>query len=826
MRQTPIRKPELLSPVSTWETCLAAVHNGADAIYVGVPNWNARGRTVDLSPELLSQMIEFCRLRGVRVFFAMNVLVFESELQALGPYLAELIALKPDAFIVQDIGLARLIHRICPEQELHASTQMTLASGEAITCVHDLGFARVVLARELSLPEIRIIRTQVQTELEVFVHGALCVSYSGQCLTSESFGGRSANRGQCAQSCRLPYSLIVDGKTRELNGRQYLFSPQDLCAMELVGEMAKAGVDSLKIEGRLKSPEYVAAVTAAYRTMLDTGRWDAHQMETLESLYSRGLFTGWLQGTDHQKLVGGYYSSHQGVQLGEVRLVQGERVSVILRPGVPSCVPGDGVVYIDPSTGQEIGGRLYEVRSRVSGQVELGMSRDLDLRALGKGWQVWRNDSPSLEAEVRRSYSDRERQRRIPVQMMLSGTVGSVLSLNIEDQNGHRVEVFSTTPLEAVRNDLSVAPAWLEEELGALSATAYKLAHFVNKLDSNCFLPRKMVRELRQQACMLLDAERLRWKQLTIAIDVTTPARVRSSTASDDPIAKLNLFIRREEQLQELCAGLDIDTIFLDFDYGRKHENALARIRELGYHAGITTLRIHKSGENRYLERIAALRPDRVLVRSLGALQWLRTHGSIGELYGDHSLNVCNSLSAEWFAKQGLTLLQPSWDLNRQQMLDLIQQFGGAPFEIGLHLYVPTYHMEHCVFATYLSKGSSYPGCKVPCMQHQVEVEDHKGQRHYLLADAECRNTLYLGRPQSMVKLLPEMLSLGVRRFRIDVLQETALQVRDKVETYHALLRGKLSPDQVLDRLDVQEKYGITEGQLFNETKWVDRKKG
>lgn len=804
------------------------MHNGADAIYVGVPNWNARGRTVDLSPELLRQMIEFCRLRGVRVFFAMNVLVFEAELQKLGTYLAELIQLKPDAFIVQDIGLARLIRRICPEQELHASTQMTLASGEAILCVQDLGFTRVVLARELSLPEIRTIRSLVQTELEVFVHGALCVSYSGQCLTSESFGGRSANRGQCAQSCRLPYSLLVDGKKRELNGRQYLFSPQDLCAVELVGEMAKAGVDSLKIEGRLKSPEYVAAVTAAYRTMLDTGRWDARQMETLESLYSRGLFTGWLQGTDHQKLVGGFYSSHQGVLLGEVQQVQGERVLVALHDGVPVCVPGDGLVYIEPVTGHEVGGRLYEVRTRVAGLIELGMSRDLDLRSLQRGWQVWRNDSPSLEAEVRRSFTDREMYRRVPVQMVLGGAVGDVLSLVLEDQNGHRIAVSGTVPLDAARTEGNVAPAWLEDELGALSATAYKLANFGNKLGANVFVPRKLVRELRQQACILLDAERLRWKELHTAIDVTTPAKTRweATAVADKKTAKLNLFIRREEQLQELSAGLEIDTVFLDFDYGRKHDNALARIRELGYQAGITTLRIHKSGENRYLERIAELKPDRVLVRSLGALQWLRAHGPVGELYGDHSLNVCNSLAAQWFTQQDLTLLQPSWDLNRQQLLDLIKQFGGAPFEIGLHLYIPTYHMEHCVFAAYLSKGSSYPGCKVPCMSHQVEVEDHKGQRHYLQADAECRNTLYLGRPQSMVKLLPEMLELGVRRFRIDVLQETASQVREKVETFSALLRGKLTPDQVLGRLDVQEKYGITEGQLFNETKWVDRKKG
>jgi putative protease len=212
-------------------------------------------------------------------------------------------------------------------------------------------------------------------------------------------------------------------------------------------------------------------------------------------------------------------------------------------------------------------------------------------------------------------------------------------------------------------------------------------------------------------------------------------------------------------------------------------------------------------------------------VRSLGALQWLQNRTELtSRLVGDHSLNICNSLCAEWFQQHGLDLLHPSWDLNRQQMLDLLKQFGGASFELGLHLYIPTYHMEHCVFAAFLSKGSKYPDCKVPCMVHQVEVEDHKGEKHYLQSDAECRNTLYLGRPQSMVKLVPDLLREGVRRFRIEMLQESAQQVQDKVQAYSDLLRGKLTADQVFRQLGVAEKYGITEGQLFNETRWIDRK--
>ncbi len=809
--------PELLAPVSSFAMCQAAVHNGADAIYVGVPHWNARGRAQDLSLHELREMIEFCRLRDVRVFFAMNVLVFEKELQDLPPYLMELVRLEPDAFITQDVGLARLIRQICPQQELHASTQMTLASAEAVQCVEDLDFRRVVLARELSLPEIRQIHDQVRLELEVFVHGALCVSYSGQCLTSESFGGRSANRGQCAQSCRLPYTLWVDGKKHDTRGRHFLFSPQDLCALDEVHELAQIGVHSLKIEGRLKSAEYVAAVTASYRSQLDRGSVLLSQRETLDALFSRGLFTGWLRGTDHQKLVNGFYSSHQGVQVGEVVRVERTGVRVRWLANAPACQAGDGVVFVQATTRQELGGRLYAVGKTDAFGTLLEFRHDLNLQEIENSWQVWRNDSPALESQVRRTFTDKANFRRVPVRAELEGIPGQSLRLRYQDAHGAVGEAQSPEPLLAAQKELD--PAWMNDEVGALTATPYVLKNFINQV-SGAFVPKPLLRKLRQEACAQIDVARLQWKILDIHNPQSYP-----SEKSHEQKPMLNLLVRHEKQLESLEKGMQLDAIYLDYDYGKRHETSLARIRQLGYRAGIATLRIHKSGENRYLENIAKMQPDQVLVRSLGALHWLREMGFDEKtLVGDHSLNVCNSMTAEWMRQKGLGQLHAAWDLNRQQLVDLLTQYGGSRFEAGLHFYVPTYHMEHCVFASMLSKGPRYPECKVPCMVYQLEVEDHKGEKHFLQSDAECRNTLYLGKPQSMVKLTPELLQLGVRRFRIEVLQESAQDVQKKVATYSALLEGHLDAEQAFLRLDVVEKYGITEGQLFNETRWVDRK--
>ncbi|HSQ41371.1 MAG TPA: U32 family peptidase, partial [Fibrobacteraceae bacterium] len=677
--------PELLSPVSTLETCQAAIHNGADAVYVGVPHWNARGRSPDLSLEELEEMVGFCRLRGVRIFFAMNVLVFESELQDLPGFLLELIRLHPDAFIVQDIGLARLLHQICPDQEIHASTQMTLASAEAIQCIADLDFARVVLARELSLDEIRELRCQVSCELEVFVHGALCVSYSGQCLTSENFGGRSANRGQCAQSCRLPYTLFVDGQKQNLHGRNYLFSPQDLCALAQLGDLVQAGVNSLKIEGRLKSPEYIAATTAIYRKTLDTGHWDAQQMQILESLFARGLFPGWLHGVNHQKLVDGHFSGHRGNAVGIVERVSHGGIQVRLDAQAPECEPGDGILFCSPDGEEGPGGRLYAIKTIPNGRI-FEFRRDLDFGTVRSGWRVFRTDAPALEAAVRRSYTDHARWRRIPVSMSLSGAVGMPLVLKVDDGT-HRLETHSSIPLEAARQVAD--PSWIREELAALGGSIYRLTQAEIQTDPGVFIPRKMVRELRQKICSLLDQARLQRPDFACTTVDKIVFPTSSQNAPVKTVALLNLLVRREDQLDALEPGLSIDTIFLDFDYGRKQDQALARIHALGYRTGIATLRVHKSRENRYLETIVQHQPNRVLVRSLGALQWLRTNAEWMPVkdpltwVGDHSLNLCNSMAADWFVQQGLGTLHPSWDLNRQQLLELIHQYGGTPFEVG-----------------------------------------------------------------------------------------------------------------------------------------------
>lgn len=839
----------------------AAIDNGADAVYYGVPHWNARGRTEDFALDDVRNMIRYARVRGVRTFLAMNVLVFERELQDLPEYLEQLIALEPDAFIIQDIGLARLIHAISPSQEIHASTQMTLASAEAVNMVKGIGFNRAVLARELSARQIAAIKSATPLELEVFIHGALCVSYSGQCLTSENFGGRSANRGQCAQSCRLPYRIFVDGREYRETDAQYLFSTRDLCALPKLKELEEIGVSSLKVEGRLKSPEYVAAVAHAYRKSLDGIEPDAGEKEPLEVLFSRGLSTGWLDGDNHQELVNGTFSNHHGRYLGNVLRVERGQVIVQLdeafdEAGMECALPqpGDGILFEEAKFGISTGARLYaaqvihEYKGKPSTRgcgpqlLKMEFGRNFDTREVRAHMAAYRNDSPAMERELRRTFTDRDMAKRIPVAMTLDAHIGQKITLTVHDYCGNRISETSESVLEAAKNATSAPDeaqnklqALAKKELSALGGSAYKLKNLDASIDSDAFLPGKVIRTLRQKAIDSLDNARCLWHALNPSAEAghqflrsvryTRPRTdaIPSVAAADKmPRPQISVLVRNPEQVEAL-KGLPIDNVVMDFDWGVKYESPLQQIREFGFKAGMATLRIHKPGENHYLKKILELSPDFALVRNLGAISILGDSGI--PLTGDYSLNAANSATFDWLLSQGLKTLHPSWDLNSTQLFDLLQNIEESRLEITLHQYMPAFHSEYCAFARALTTGRRFPECDKICTRHKVEILDHKGESHFLQSDAECRNTLFVGKPQSALKLLPRLLQSGVSHFRLEMLQEPPETVRKKVLIYTQAIQGKTTIEDAIRSAGVEEKYGLSEGQLFNDSVWKDRKK-
>src|SRR6202167_4104845 len=317
------RKPEVMSPAGHWPQLNAAIEAGADSCYFGLKHFTARAK-VGFELSELPEVMRTLHRRGVRGCLTFNTLVFEHELTAAARALASIAEAGVDALIVQDIGVLRLAHQIAPELELHASTQTSITSAEGVEFARAHGADRVTLARELSLDEVTAIYEKTHADLEIFVHGALCVAYSGQCFSSEAWGGRSANRGQCAQACRLSYDPMVDGTQTPLADARYLLSPGDLCTVPQVPEIVAAGVSALKIEGRYKDADYVALTTQAYRKAVDDA-WAgiAHPVSRaqelqLEQVYSRGLGPYFVTGTNHQAVVKGRAPRHRGVSMGRV----------------------------------------------------------------------------------------------------------------------------------------------------------------------------------------------------------------------------------------------------------------------------------------------------------------------------------------------------------------------------------------------------------------------------------------------------------------------------------------------------------------------------
>ncbi|MGB6041810.1 MAG: U32 family peptidase, partial [Pirellulales bacterium] len=471
-------RPELLSPAGDRECVRAAVENGADAVYFGLEcGFNARARATNLHVDDLSEVMAYLHGRGVKGYAALNTLVFPGELAALQAAVVQLTEAGIDAVLVQDLGIVQLIRAVSPDLSIHASTQMTLTSAECIQVAAELCIDRVVLARELSIREIRKIHRQTDIELEAFVHGALCVAYSGQCLTSESLGGRSANRGQCAQACRLPYDLICDGQDVDLDHVKYLLSPQDLAAYALVPDLIDAGVHCLKIEGRLKTSEYVANITGHYRRAIDAalaGRaveFSRRDVTEMELSFSRGFSPGWLNGCDHKMLVPGLSSAKRGVRLGEVMSICGQRVRVRLGGEVTA---GDGIVFSgDRELGQEQGGRVYEVFGR-GREVELTFGRDaIDFARLYPGQQIWKTDDPRLTSRLRKTFAGSKPLRRVPLDLEVRAAVDQPLRIVGHAANGATCAVESPAPLAAATRHPLTADV-LEKQLGRLGATVFE----------------------------------------------------------------------------------------------------------------------------------------------------------------------------------------------------------------------------------------------------------------------------------------------------------------------------------------------------------------
>lgn len=833
---------ELLLPVGQKEMAEAAIQNGADAIYVGFPGFNARGRSYDFELEELKQIIQLCHLNGVKVNLAFNIVIFENEIPEVIESIKKVLPLKPDALIVQDLGLVNIIKEMCPQQVVHASTQMTITNDLAIQFLENLDIKRFVLGRENSLLEIRQIAERTKKELEVFVHGALCVSYSGQCFTSETIGGRSANRGQCAQSCRFSYDLIVDGETKNLVDKTYLVSPKDLCGIGEIPELMRLGVKSFKVEGRLKTPEYVAQVAKSFRSAIDktaqkdsfTGDQVQKEKNRMGVEYSRGFFPGWLHGVNHQELVDGRFGSHRGVEIGRVVMVQKSSMTIELNANEMDIENGDGLLWFENE--QKNGASIYSI-SRAKNTITIEFSNTTSIKREAVGSLVYLNHDRSQKKEIEKSLTDKNTFKKVPVSVSLKLVEGQPLSVTLKDDR-FQLSLETASVLSKAQNK-PISVENLFDEFSSLGNTVFKLerAAFSTNLNSDTalFLNHKEIKNLRQK--LFAELTRLRTEnkiESTGDVIINHYASASARPPVGPVLVGLNILLRNKEQVQDLILAMQqgvlransIKSVCLDFEFGRDYKDSVEQVKILGVKVGIATTRILKPQEYVNLKVIHSMSPDFILVRNLGALYYFKNVQKFsGELKGDFSLNVTNHKTFQYLTENGLDSICLSYDLNFDQTVSLLKNIDAGKAEITIHQSMPSFHMEHCVFAAFLSKGKSYKDCGKPCEKHKVQLKDQFGHYHWIKPDHECRNTMYNSSAQTALPYLEDWKNLGLGEIRYEALHESGVELIQKIGNYTDVIAGHKSINEALADLQTKELYGLSPRQLNKTTEYQSRKK-
>jgi U32 family peptidase len=816
-----------MSPAGYWPQLRAAIEAGADSVYFGLKHFSARAK-IGFSLEELPEVMRTLHARGVKGFVTFNTLVFAHEMSEAARAIASIAEAGADAVIVQDVGVLGLVRRIAPGLEIHASTQMSITDAAGVELARRMGASRITLARELSLADVREIRTRTDCELEIFVHGALCVAYSGQCFSSEAWGGRSANRGQCAQACRLPYEMVVDGETKPLDDARYLLSPGDLYTLHHVPEMVDIGISALKIEGRYKDADYVAITTRAYRRAIDEAAAGRRLSITpgeelqIEQVYSRGLGPFFASGTDHQKVVQGRAARHRGVLMGRVTRVASDAITI--EPSEADTIsplkPGDGVVFDaadwrSPQDAEE-GGRVYEV-FRLGGVIELRFGNNaLRSGRIRAGDLVWRTHDPDVDKVVHPLVDASKPVRKQPLTVRMKAHEGDVLELrwSLSARPEIEVTVRSDEPLKRAANQgLSVEFAL--NQLGRLGSTSYEIDHIEPDIQGLPFAPASLLNQLRRDAVVKLATRQSatpvpivndRFKAVEDAL-----AESRIVAEQDCGSARLHLLVRTPEQLDGAVrvrpATITLD--YLDF-YGLKP--SVERVKQAGIAVRVASPRVLKPGEERILEFLLRLECG-ILVRSSGLLEALG-HRERRELIGDFSLNVANGLSALAFLRLGLTAITPGYDLNADQVAELARSTAGR-IEAIAYSHLPVFHTEHCVFCRFLSTGTTYKDCGRPCEKHRVEVRDQCGRAHPVVADVGCRNTVFGAEAQEAGAYLNSWMRAGIRDFRLEFVHESGAQLEDIARAFECSLAGEMSAHQLAQELRRIAPQGTTQGSLF-----------
>ncbi|MEP6733264.1 MAG: DUF3656 domain-containing protein [bacterium] len=804
--------PELLAPAGSLDAVRAALANGADSVYLGADRFNARDEGAQLT---LDEVGEACRLaheRGRRIYLTLNILVKPSELADALMLLGEAIERGVDAAIVQDVGLIRLIQKTYPGFEIHGSTQMTVHDASGARVMRELGIDRVVLARENTLEDIRAIKSAVpELGLETFVHGALCIAYSGQCFMSGMISERSANRGSCAQSCRKDYVLDDVSTGAELD-RGFLISAKDLAAVEHLADIADAGVGCLKVEGRKKRPEYVATVTNGYRTFLDRiAHGDrtpppAVEVEPLAQIYSRGFTGGMYGGREGRDYVTRSHPDNRGRELGIV--VSHELRELIVEVSSPLQI-GDGVGFEAPDSrgGATVGFTVDAVRT-ISTKGTIRQAIALPSRiSVGDGWRVVRSSEAALLERARASYASLPselRARKARMDVRLFGTSGAPLKA-VFSADGEQI---------TVRTEINLAPASkraldtgaFREQFGRLGETPFVLGTLDDAaVATGLFLPISELNHLRQRATdellqrrdwarLAIEGERRERVEQAIRVDPVeheAPAvalRERSEGNRSHPFDLVASVFTLDDARTAAAAGAT--TIVLD-PFLRHPTPPVTRVQALakelrsnGVELRLRTPTIVRPAERRVTQKWLDLGLP-VVSGHVGLVAELAKEGR--DVIADYAVNCFNQHTAAELFRFGARRIMLSVELTIEELLAVSAPWEGAGFDVFLYGRPEGMTIEHCVLSAAFDRVPTT--CRDLCVQEHTNVQltDPAGYSFAVATDSACRNRLLHSRPIEGGEYLPRLWRGGLRNYHLvfNVVGDPIAQV---VSGYRAML--------------------------------------
>jgi putative protease len=818
-----LREVELLAPAGSWEALVAAVQNGADAIYLGGKAFSARQSANNFDEEELIRAVNYCHIRGVKVFVTVNTLVSDEELKDLGEYISFLYHHDVDAVIVQDLGAAKLIHDLFPDFQMHASTQMSVHNSEGVQLLEEVGFQRVVLAREMSVEEIKQVQDSCKADIEVFVHGALCVCYSGQCLMSSMIGGRSGNRGRCAQPCRMPYQLInmKNGDVLKSEEGDYLLSPRDLNTLENIHQILDTGIKSLKIEGRLKRAEYVATIVGAYRKAIDQyimdksrDKLDSATLRDVEQIFNRKFTKGYILGDYGKEMMSFEKPSNRGIRIGEVLGYDKNKQRVEIKLD-GELRKGDGIeIWTEKGDSP---GALVEVLTVRGEKREQGNAKEIiqvNFRhSVSKGQPVYKTSDINLFQRARESYERTE--RKIPITGAFRGNIGEHIVLTLWDQEGHHVELRGEYQVEKALKKPTEDDR-VREQLLKLGNTPYVFESLEVQLDADGMIPVGELNGLRRDAIKQLD-------DLRANHNGRQPMKTRDISQKLDQWFMTHSVKQRSEVSLRVSLNnlLQLKTV-LRFPVNRIYYTDLATLEDayllvknhkvefIPSFSRITT--DEELGDiKKYLSE-SGNQVEGIMASNLGILKVARDMG-IANIYGDFSLNIFNNgalrLLQEWDVQEAS--LSP--ELTLKQIKEMMIQ-APIPGEVIVQGHLPLMVMRHCPTAAVLSKKGQQENCHL-CRNTSLGLKDRKDMIFPIMMDNHCRTHILNSQTLCLIEYINEILDAGAVNLRIHLTIEDEQEIEKMMEAYGEVLqKGRMTVIAEAFLKGMREK-GLTKGHFY-----------